>query len=993
MRVKSLLICLMISTGAITLIQDDQIANGIPARGPGDQFIPEDLELAVITNEVLAPSFEPFRLWKSRSGIKTGIFLLDGEDGILQGDGMDDAARLFRFIEDIYDITGGNLTYVLLGGDSEIVPFREMYAGASEFGLDDYYVSDLYYSSPGTQWDANGDGKYGGPDDIEILGKSNITFPVNVGRVPVNTPEEASRYLERVISYEKDPPSGDWTDRFILSSSIMERPNILNDPATPIDEGFDPGEDNGYTAMERLYSHIPSSLDAVELHDYTRYWGMNYSGENDTFRYNSLPENISGGASMVTFAGQSFYDIDQGISPGIAYSLAQWYDPSGIANGSEGFALALNYQDTYNLTNGMKLPMMYISSCDSFNFTDEEDRDLENILYAPEGGAISVVGSTGVSWRGEISNYTTGFGNWYLLPRYWDLTLDTHLPGVSLYRLKGSYLSGMYGTLGFTKKVLADLYTYNFLGDPSLRGWVGKPDEMAVHGPPEEISSGYDELELTVLDNTGAPIYDALVSVYSNSSDQLFTSRTGPDGTASVICRFDGPGKAWITVTRKGRVPVTRNLTLLKKAPDVAVVPGSLKIEGLPLTEGRNATLLFEVENQGVKILEDVEVGFYNENPGFSSGNWPDPNKYGFMTIGPGERVEVNFSFEPHRSWELLFATCVPVTGEKDTSDNSISMEIDVNARPTFIESPRVEMVEDNTTLEYLDLSGYVFDDNESGDLRFWYNPLAPGWISIYEDGMAEIRPPENWSGLVRVEIFVSDGLVSDKDHLEIYSEPVNDPPVILGLEKVLTAYVDRPFSKKLDIFDAEGDYVSVQLESEMENLTLVGDTLRMIPYSGDQGMYDITIHLDDGRGGTSTHNTTIEITFPEDSLFFKESSVYLPRATVGEKYDYQIDIGGALASTALFSDNTSLFEIDPATGEISFTPKDGDVGEHWIKITLESGNTTVSRSFVLEVGEKKEVDLYFFVIGGAILLILIILAIAAYMWKGTEVDQYGLEE
>ena len=954
--------------------------------------VPGDLNMAIITSEDLVDSFEPLRLWKSMTGIKTRIYVVDGEDSILSDQGADKAERLFNFIKYTYHQTEGNLSYVILGGDSEIVPFRYLHAGASDMGLDDRYVSDMYFSSPDTDWDADGDGRYGEKEDIDLIGPKNITFPVKVGRIPVNTPEEAGRYANRVVSYEKNPPEGDWTERAILSSTLMERPNILNDPDTPIDEGFDPGQDNGYLAMERLYSHIPSKFDVVDLHDYTQYWGMNYSRENDTFKYYSAPENISEGAFMYTFAGQSFYDIDQGISPGIAYSLAQWYAPSGIENGSEGFALALNYQDSYNLTNGDRLPMMYISSCDTFNFTDEQDRDLENILYAPEGGAISVVGSTGVSWRGEVPNYTTGFGNWYLLPRYWDLTFEDHLPGDSLYRLKESYLSGIYGTLGFTHKVLADLYTYNYFGDPSLRGWVGNPDSMTVYLERNEINSGYDTVSVSVLDTTGTPVYDARVSVYSDSTDQVFTSNTGPYGDATVECRFDSPGDATVTVTRKGRVPVVKNITLLEMAPDVAVVKGSLEITRGPLTEGENATVTFRVINQGIETIPNVKVGFHKF--GWNGTQWPEPIMSWNLSLEAGVPRSVNFSVEPHRSWKKIFAFCLPVEGEKDLADNMISAEVSVNARPTFVESPRIEFLEDNTTLEYLDLSGSVFDpDNTSGQLRFWYNPMAPGWISVSESGLAEIRPPENWSGLERVEIFVSDGMAFDRSHMEVISEPVNDPPVIKGLQEKYVAYVDRPFTIKLDIRDAEGDSVSMDIESELENLTLTGDTLRVIPYSGDQGLYNVSVRLDDGKGGKSTFATSIEVKTADDSLFFREPSLYLPDAVEGERYEYVLRIGGELASDAIFSDNTTLFDVDPDTGRIDFTPDEDDVGEHWIKIEVDAGNATLSRSFVLEVEGEEELGSGFWIISGGIILVLIVLVIAAYAWKGAEVEQYGLEE
>jgi hypothetical protein len=244
-----------------------------------------------------------------------------------------------------------------------------------------------------------------------------------------------------------------------------------------------------------------------------------------------------------------------------------------------------------------------------------------------------------------------------------------------------------------------------------------------------------------------------------------------------------------------------------------------------------------------------------------------------------------------------------------------------------------------------------------------------------------------------RVEIFVSDGMAFDRSHMEIISEPVNDPPVVKGLQEKYLAYVDRPFTIKLDIRDAEGDSVSMDIDSELENLTLTGDTLRVIPYSGDQGLYNVSVRLDDGKGGENTFTTSIEVRTADDSLFFREPSLYLPDAVEGERYVYVLRIGGELASDAIFSDNTTLFDIDPDTGRIDFTPGKDDLGEHWIKIEVEAGNVTLSRSFVLEVEGEEGIGTEVLVISGGIILVLIVLVIAAYAWKGADVEQYGLEE
>jgi hypothetical protein len=84
---------------------------------------------------------------------------------------------------------------------------------------------------------------------------------------------------------------------------------------------------------------------------------------------------------------------------------------------------------------------------------------------------------------------------------------------------------------------------------------------------------------------------------------------------------------------------------------------------------------------------------------------------------------------------------------------------------------------------------------------------------------------------------------------------------------------------------------------------------------------------------------------------------------------------------------------IDPTSGEITFRPGEGDKGEHWVKITVTSGNVTVSRSFIIEVKEEEGIsDIVFWALGIGIILV-IALVIGLYLWSGPTVEQYGLEE
>ena len=951
----------------------------------------QELRYAIITTSDLAPSFEDLRIWRSKTGLNAEIFILDGPSGILSShDGRDDAERLFNFVRETYILNNESMEYLLLGGDDDKVPIRYLWANASRWNYDDAYLSDVYFSSPMTVWDMDYDGKYGEREDIESFGVENLKFPLKVGRFPVSSREEADIMVRRVIDYESSPEEGNWTKRGVVSSSLMEAPNIYNDPETPEDEGYDPYKDNGYKAFfNYTYRFLPRSLDLIEFHDYEQYEGGNYSNLTDGLGIDHIPAALDQGCSFFTFAGQSFYDTDADWDPPVAYSLAQYIDPWGLSSGGEAFAEALTYENAENLTNGEKLPVAYISSCDTANFSSPGDTSLENIVRVPGGGAICLIGSTGVSWRGEGTDYS--LGNWYLLSRFWQKMMGTGRPGDSLYWLKQDYIDKKWDEYATKEVFLIELYTYNLLGDPALSAWIGDPLEIELQGQKGDHYAGGDTYTARVTDRVGNPLSNVMVAIYMNSTGQSFHSRTGPDGYAEIATRFSSGGGAEITATGRNLVPESLEETVLDQPVDLMVESGTIEISPLPLTEGSPATITAIVKNIGGRDAEDAEVLLMTGSVPEDPEQWPDPLERTSVNITKGSSFEILFELDPSRSWKVLALGIISSSSENNLENNIGSVQVDVNAKPRFLPVGLLELEEDQEGGARFDLSEYVYDPDDD-TLIFSIGTGAPAWCTLEENSLS-MEPPENWSGTFDITLRVSDGLAFDLTEVGVFISPVNDPPVIMGLKDSYTAFIDSPFSLVLQTFDAEGEEVTLSLESDLERLKLSGRTVRFVPYVEDRGIYEIEINISDSSGGNRTYSFTLNILPSEGKLFFEEPSIHLPRAEVGSSYNHKIKVGGDLASNATYSDETDLFDIDPETGEISFSPDSEDKGEHWITIRVDSGNVTIERTFFLEIEEEEEQGTTLYWILGAAILLLIVLLVIVLAWAGTPPEQYGLEE
>jgi hypothetical protein len=107
--------------------------------------------------------------------------------------------------------------------------------------------------------------------------------------------------------------------------------------------------------------------------------------------------------------------------------------------------------------------------------------------------------------------------------------------------------------------------------------------------------------------------------------------------------------------------------------------------------------------------------------------------------------------------------------------------------------------------------------------------------------------------------------------------------------------------------------------------------------------------------------------------------------ATEGETFIYKVNLLNFDPNTNLtFSDDTDLFDINPTTGDISFTPSEDDVGTHIVTITVtddeERSDQTPVTFLILGTKEEEPADytwiLYLVLVG-------IIAFLLGYMIKG----------
>ncbi|GAH52329.1 unnamed protein product, partial [marine sediment metagenome] len=159
------------------------------------------IDYVIITSSTFSSYFQQLCDWKTQKGINARIVTTDSIYTYCPG--VDNQERIRNFIKDAH--TNWGTMWVLLGGDTDIIPSRVAYAMTAESGLpyydEDSLHADLYYSDLDGDWNYNGTGPYG-----EIADSVDLYPDVFVGRAPVSSTTQVSTFVNKILTYEKEPP-------------------------------------------------------------------------------------------------------------------------------------------------------------------------------------------------------------------------------------------------------------------------------------------------------------------------------------------------------------------------------------------------------------------------------------------------------------------------------------------------------------------------------------------------------------------------------------------------------------------------------------------------------------------------------------------------------------------------------------------------------------------------------------------------------------------
>ncbi|HEX9710486.1 MAG TPA: C25 family cysteine peptidase [Candidatus Thermoplasmatota archaeon] len=886
------------------------------------------LEYVAIAPVTWADALGPLIDWKTQKGVPAQTFTLESILSTYTR-GRDSAERLHDFLQDLYfNKTAGTPRWLLLVGDGDwtgpVIPLREVYTN-SQLDNDlsnngNWYTTDTYYGNLESDWDEDGDGIFGELDE------GDWTPEMYVGRLPFDTLSELDRWVQRQLTYERDPPPGPWQSRGILAGALMDRPNVLDDPATPVDEGYDPFTDNARKVSEEIAALLPDHIELTRLYDNPFWEGGQYTSATDTLVPGAVRGALDGGAAFLALEGHG-YTSNRGV--------AQYADPQGTKSiwRSDSEQPALTYDEVLNLTNGDMLPFVYVSACYAGDFTDRDDTSFEAFLSAPAGGAIAVVAGNGENYRIENVSGQQGYGNWWLAREFFHMLFREGYsqPGKILGDLKARY-NAHFLSKGPTDWInqqyfRAERVSYNLMGDPEF-SLITAPLAPLAAAPERQPFAGESSVTVLVTTAGGAPVADALVRLEGPGG--AAHGRTDATGRVALPYAFADVSAVNLTATAQNHFPLSTSFVPAVPERNLAFDPPALASPG-PVPAGTVAHVSATVVARGIEPYRDVTVEFRTQDP---TGG-PLLGAVVLPFIAPGSTVQVSHDVPlPTPGDTVVYVRIDPggLLSEDTRADNLAFVVLHANHPPAFSPLPLLSMPEGTVRAGALDLTAYS-TDRDDGSIALTYRVISvgdPRLEAVLEGRSLGLIAASGWSGQAAVILEASDGIDRAVANLTVQVTRSNLPPVIAPIMRV-SVLVGQVYVVELVGSDPEGGALVWSVDSApLVTLVEADRALGILARDADVGRHLVTVTASDGVSA-SRHTFVVEVEAGERPIDVRNP----PRVTTSPGHTLVVDLNQVTGDPAVeFITDRGDVMIDNAARTLTYTPAEGPSRLETIELT-----------------------------------------------------------
>lgn len=337
--------------GNITMNGASAKTNDMAVKAAGAAAGDDTRDYLIISVDKYAEAVDRFAAWKELLGFRV--------HKVLKGSWNSDDVK--AEVEKAY-AENPALYYMLIVGDHDDVPgqYMEHHADDGDFSV---HYTDLYYGC--------------------MDGECDETPDIYRGRLSVSSPEEAATVVDKIIGYEKRPPTdAGFYERGVNCADYLDNDNGVADDY----------EDRRYvqTAEEIRAYMLGQGKDVERVYSTNyeitpKYWNRNYFSFGEP-----IPEDMLKPA--FAWDGNEG-DIRRAINSGVFYVL---HRDHGLVDCWENPYFSVKHVDM--LQNGDLLPVVFCVNCDNGAF--QADCLAERFLRKQGGGAVAVIAASDISYSG-----------------------------------------------------------------------------------------------------------------------------------------------------------------------------------------------------------------------------------------------------------------------------------------------------------------------------------------------------------------------------------------------------------------------------------------------------------------------------------------------------------------------------------------------------------------------------------------------------------------
>lgn len=512
----------------------------------------------IITNNELKGEFQRLADWKTQKGVPT--LVKDVESIGKEYQGSDLAEKIHTYLQECYHKWGAGL-FVLLGGDTNIIPARcYIYSNVE-------YPSDAYYTDLESDWNANKNHIYKETGD-----GMNMDRLCYLGRASVEDIEEAKTFINKVLMYEKmENVSTEYLMNHLAISAYISK-----------DESKDSLYNDGKESINGYLSHYPQ-ITKWYLFDH---YNCTCPRHHDKTMYHSGQElNKEHFLSALQDGGDSGLDHFH-----IVYHMDHSH-PRALGASSKDKHESIYIQDVNNLINGDYPLIMISGGCKPAKFT--EDCIAEHFLTNPLGGAVAFIGNANDGYADETYQYNNFLAALYRKHIY-------HI---------GTILNQMINYNDFS--TIHEYYRLHLLGDPEMPVWSAVPQKLEVYVTPTQIAAGTNTITVQI---TNLPAGEEATVCLMKDAEAYTVVTINDTKPHSFTFNPKTSGEMKVTVTARNYIPFEKSIPVSRPEENLITIAEIRNFSGT-LRTGGTANLDICLKNDGKDRAFDVTAKLSTSSP------------------------------------------------------------------------------------------------------------------------------------------------------------------------------------------------------------------------------------------------------------------------------------------------------------------------------------------------------------------------------------------